>query len=199
MKPKPKNGKINSNCVLFRICFSFIFPLLFLLPCAGLAQERKGGSQETPDRLSYLIENGAGMITQYESGKVLREIEALPPGKRSDFRIRVLENFASLKSYLVTKKREYGKKWQSDYKPMVRTGNKSATPILVELLKDDDPYVRAFVARALGYLGDQRALEGLQRVMKQDKKSKVRSRAKWAYEHISGGKIPEEQDPLKEE
>ena len=37
------------------------------------------------------------------------------------------------------KKKELGKKWQSDYKAMLYTGNKSATPILIDLLKDRRP------------------------------------------------------------
>lgn len=160
--------------------------LISLIPLRGFAQEGK----EIQDPFPYLIENGSRMIRENEVEKIFNLLERLPPEKRSDFRIRVIENFTNLKAYLITKKREYGKKWQSDYKPMVYTGNKSATPILMDLLKDRDPYIRAFTARALAYLGDQNALETLKQLSQSDPNSKARSRAKWAYEHLSGGKLP---------
>lgn len=60
----------------------------------------------------------------------------------------------------------------------------------MDLLKDSDPYIRAFMVRALAYLGDQSALETLKQLSQNNPNSKVRSRAKWAYEHLSGGKLP---------
>jgi hypothetical protein len=182
---------------LVRTLLSFIFLFLFSISESGFAQEVKGEEKETTDKFSYLIENGAKMIRENEFEKVLNMIGELGPEKKWDFRVKVLENSAYLKGYLVTKKREYGKKWQSNYKQMVYTGNKTATPILIDLLKDNDPYMRAFTARAPGYLGDQTALEAVKKVADSDPNSKVRSRAKWVYEHISGGKFPNE--PLKED
>jgi hypothetical protein len=158
------------------------FLFLFLIPSAGFAQE---------DKLSYLIENGTRMIREKEFEKVLEMVRELPPEKKVDIRIRVIENFAYLKAYLVMEKKEYGKKWQVDYKPMVYTGDKRATVILLDLLNDEDPYVRAFTARALGYLGDHSALETIKRVVESDPNTKVRSRAREAYEKITGQKIPE--------
>lgn len=159
----------------------------------AFAQEGK----EIQDPFTYLIENGSRMIRENEVEKIFQLIDRLPPEKRADFRIRVIENFTSLKAYLLTKRKEFGKKWQSDYKPMVYTGNKSAIPILIDLLKDQDPYIRAFTVRALAYLGDQSVLETLKQLSQTDPNSKVRSRAKWAYEHLSGGKLPKED--LKED
>jgi hypothetical protein len=59
---------------------------------------------------------------------------------------------------------------------------------LVELLKDEDHYVRDHAAAALGYIGDERALEELKRVSDQDEKGKVRRRAQWAYDQIAAMK-----------
>jgi hypothetical protein len=174
----------------FEIFLLFVFFFLFLIPGPASAQEIKGNDKEAQDKFSYLIENGAKMIRENEFEIVLTKIRELPSEQKWDFRIKVLENFAYLKGYMVTKKKEYGKNWQSFYKPMVFSGDKIATPILVDLLKDRDPYIRAFTARALGYLGDQRALEALKRMADSDPKSKVRSRAKWAYEIILEGKTP---------
>jgi len=61
---------------------------------------------------------------------------------------------------------------------------------LIDLLKDSDPYMRAFTAMALGYLGDQSALVELERIATQDQNSKVRARAREAYHKISVKKLP---------
>ena len=161
------------------------------------AEVEKKEIEEIPNKFSYLIENGAKMIRENEYENVLHMIEKLPSEKKWDFRVKVLENFAYLKGYFVSKNRQYGKNWQSFYKPMVFSRDKIATPILVELLKDDDPYVRSFTAKALGYLGDKRALGELKRIADQDQNSKVRSRAKWAYEQVAGDRSPGE--PLEED
>ena len=176
---------------LTRILLPSIFLFLFLISVSGSAQEVKEQGKEPEDKFSYLMENGARMVRESEFEKVLDLIRGLTPEKQVDFRIRVIENFAYLKGYLVTKKNEYGKKWEGDHKAIVYTGNKTATPILIDLLKDNDPYLRAFTARALGYLGDQTALEPIKKVAESDPNQKVRSRARKAYELISG-------EPLKE-
>lgn len=181
-------GLIRKILIVFPSKILFIFLILFLLnDWVALAQEKK----QDADQFSYLIENGAKMIRENEVEKVFNLIDGLPSEKRGDFRIRVIENFASLKAYLISKKKELGKKWQSDYKPMCYTGNKTAIPILLDLLKDDDPYLRAFVARALGYLGDHSVLEQIKRVIESDPNTKVQSRAKEAYWRITGQKFPE--------
>ncbi len=147
-------------------------------------------SQETTDKFNFLIENGAKMIRENDFGKVLHMIEELPSFRKADFRIRVLENFAYLKGYLVTKRKEDGKKWQEDYKPICYTRDKSAIPILMDLLKDNDPYIRAFTLRALGFLGDQTALEAIRGLANQDPNQKVRQRAREAYKRLTGYDLP---------
>lgn len=190
MRSDLKLRKRKSNLRPIGVILLVIFILLFSIPFPGFPEEVKEEKKEVSDKFSYLIENGAKMIRDGDFEMVLSKIEQLPPERKWDFRMKVLENFAYLKGYMVTKKKEYGKNWQSFYKPMVFSGEKIATPILVELLKDGDPYVRSFAAKALGYLGDKRALEELRRVAAQDRNSKVRSRAKWAYEIILEGKTP---------
>jgi hypothetical protein len=164
--------------------------LLFFIPITGFAQGAKEDEKEALDTFSYLIENGAKMIRENDFEKVFGMISELPQEKKVDFRIRVIENFAYLKGYLVIKKNEYGKKWQIDYKPMVYTLNKTAISILLDLLKDNDPYIRAFTARALGYLGDHTALADLERLASEDPNQKVRSRAREGYHRISGKRLP---------
>ena len=156
------------------------------------AELEKKEIEKIPDKFSYLMENGVKMIRENEYENVLYMIGKLPSEKKWDFRIKVLENFANLKGFVVTKRKEYGKEWKIFYKPMVLSGNKIATPILVEFLKEDDPYMRDSAAKVLAYLGDKRALEELKRLADQDPYSKVRARAKWAYDQISAGGPPKE-------
>ncbi len=162
-----------------------IFPLFLLLLSHSVVF-----AQDSQEKFSFLIENGSRLIRENEIEKVFNMIEELPPFRKSDFRIKVLENFAYLKGYLITKKKDYGKKWQEGYKPLCFTGDKTATPILIDLLRDNDPYIRAFTARALGYLGDQTALEPIKNVANQDPNQKVRERAREAYKRITGYELP---------
>ncbi len=170
---------------------SILSLLIFLglsISADGFAQEDKSASE----KFTYLIENGARMIRENEFEKVLDMIGELTPEKKGDFRVKALENSAYLKGYVVTKNKVYGKKWEVSYKLLIYSTDKTATSILVELLRDDNLYVRAFTAKALGFIGDQRALDELKRVSEQDESSRVRSRAKWAYEQISGAKLSKE-------
>jgi hypothetical protein len=173
---------------LLGIYFLVIFISLLLSPQSSIGQT----GNETSGRFTSLIENGAEMIRENEFEKVLDMVGELPPEKKGDFRVKALENSAYLKGYVVTKNKVYAKKWEVSYKSLIHSTDTSATPILVELLRDDNLYVRAFTAKALGFIGDKRALDELKRVAEKDKSSRVRSRAKWAYEQISGGKLPKE-------
>ncbi len=177
---------------LLGIHFLVIFLSLLLSPQSSTGQTGK----EASDKFTSLIENGARMIRENEFEKVLDIVGELTSAEKRDFRIIALENSAYLKGYVVTKNKVYGKKWEVSYKSLIYSTDKSATPILVELLKDDDLYVRAFTAKALGFIGDKRALDELKRVAEKDKSSRVRSRAKWAYEQIYGGKLLKE-SPLE--
>jgi hypothetical protein len=173
---------------LLGIHFLIIFLPLLLSPQSSIGQI---GNQAS-EKFTYLIENGARMIRENKFEKVLDMIGELSSEKKGDFRVKALENSAYLKGYVVTKNKVYGKKWEVSYKSLIYSTDKSVTPILVELLRDDNLYVRAFTAKALGFIGDKRALDELKRVAEKDKSSRVRSRAKWAYEQISGNKISKE-------
>jgi len=150
--------------------------LLLIFSASSAAQE---------DKFTSLIENGAKMIRENQVDEVVDMLRELPLEKKSDIRIKVIENFANLKGYVMTKRREYAERWKLSYKSVILSGDKSTTPILVELLKDENHYVRDYAAAALGYMGDERALEELQRVSDQDEKGKVRKRAQWAHDQIS--------------
>jgi HEAT repeats len=166
----------------------WVLLVLVLLPVfsASLAAQE--------DKFTYLIENGARMTRENQVDKVLDMIRELPLEKKSDFRIKVIENFANFKGYAMTRRREYGERWKLSYNSMILSGDKSATPILVEFLKDENHYVRDRAAVALGYIGDERALEDLNRVSDQDEKGLIRRRAQWAHDQIGAIKCPEKSE-----
>jgi len=58
--------------------------------------------------------------------------------------------------------------------------------LLLSLLRDKDPGVRAVSARALGEFGDQEAVPYLSKILKKDKNSYVRYSAAWALGEIGG-------------
>lgn len=185
MKGKSMFVRKSLSLNIVSILSLLIFLALFIIAEAVFSQEEK----ITSDKFIYLIENGARMIRDKEFEKVLDLIDELPSEKKGDFRIKALENSAYLKGYVVTKNKVYGKKWKVSYNSLIYSTDKSATPILIELLRDDSLHVRAFTAKALGFIGDKRALDELEKVAEKDKSSRVRSRAKWAYEQISGNKV----------
>jgi hypothetical protein len=187
-----KEEDMKRGLKLLGIHFLVIFLSLLLSPQSSTGQT----GNEASDRFTYLIENGARMIRENEFEKVLDIVGELTSAEKRDFRIIALESSAYLKGYVVTKNKVYAKKWEVSYKSLIYSTDKSATPILVELLRDDDLYVRAFTAKALGFIGDKSALDELKRVAEKDKSSRVRSRAKWAYEQIYGGKLLKE-SPLE--
>jgi len=185
---KKEEEDMKRGLKLLGIHFLVIFLSLLQPPQSSIGQT----GNEASGRFTYLIGNGARMIRENEFEKVLDIVGELTSEEKGDFRVKALENSAYLKGYVVTKNKVYGKKWEVSYKSLIYSTDKSATPILIELLKDDDLYVRAFTAKALGFIGDKRALDELKRVAEKDKSSRVRSRSKWAYEQISGGKLPKE-------
>lgn len=58
--------------------------------------------------------------------------------------------------------------------------------LLLSLLRDKDPGVRAVAAKALGEFGDQEAAPYLSEILKKDKNSYVRYNAAWALGEIGG-------------
>ncbi len=178
----------SSFLIIVGILSLLVFLSLSLTAGSAFAQEDK----QDPEKFIYFLENGARMIRENEFEKILDMIGELPSAKKSDHRVKALESSAYLKGYVVKKNKVYAKKWEVSYKSLIYSTDKSATPILVELLGDDNLYMRAFTAKALGFIGDKRALDELKRVAEKDKSSRVRSRARWAYEQISGIKLSKE-------
>lgn len=102
MKSDQRITRKGSGLRLIGILLPPVF--LFLISLVGFTQEMKGEEKEIQDKFSYPIENGAKMIRGNEYEKVLNMIGELSAEKKSDFMVRVIENFAYLKSYLAIEK-----------------------------------------------------------------------------------------------
>ncbi len=60
--------------------------------------------------------------------------------------------------------------------------------LLLPLLRDENPWIRAAAAKALGEIGDQEVVSPLSKSLKKDKNPYVRYSAAWALGEIGGRK-----------
>jgi hypothetical protein len=159
-----------------------------------------------------LIEDGPKMlnlgnnnISSDEKRKKIRELrdllDELEGEDRKNINIQVLEAFMNLKYWLVLKYGAHKKRWKELYQKIVNSGNSEATPMLLRILKDHDPWARLYAADILGKIGDESALDDLKRLTLQEneRNRNVRKYAHRAHTQISSRsrKIQESQD-LKE-
>jgi HEAT repeat protein len=98
-----------------------------------------------------------------------------------------------LKGWVRNKDQVCKTNWWTLRTELIKLGDNEATPILVIFLNDGDPYLRLYAAELLSHIGDKRALKDLREVGENDKNRKVRKRANWAYEQISGEKFNNEE------
>ncbi len=155
--------------------------------CAENKEVSQGAQGSSAASEDVLIQQGPALIAEGNYKRVLDLIEDLPLKARNNIQIRTLECFANLKGWLSVKDQVYKMNWWGLRLKLMYVGDTEATPMLVIFLKDKDPYVRKYAAELLGYIGDERALDDLREVGKNDKNSGVRRYAKWAYKQISGG------------
>jgi hypothetical protein len=148
-----------------------------------VSQEAKESSTASED---ILIQKGRVLIAEGDYNRVLDLIEDLPEKARNNIHIRILEWFAYLKGWVSNKDQVCKKNWWTLRTELIKLGDTEATPMLVIFLKDEDPYLRLYAAELLSHIGDKRALKDLRKVGENDENRKVRKRAKWAYEQISG-------------
>jgi hypothetical protein len=169
--------------------------LLGLLGIAvvGICAENKEVSQEAKESSTasehFLIQKGPALIAEGDYNRVLDLIEDLPEKAGNNIQILTLKYFANLKGWVSNKDQVCKKNWWALRTELIKLGDTEATPMLVIFLKDEDPYLRLYAAELLSHIGDKRALKDLRKVGENDENHKVRKRAKWAYEQISGEKF----------
>lgn len=144
---------------------------------------------EEEPTLDSLTEKGPALIAEGRYMEVLNMIQMLPAKDRVKVEIRTLECFANLKCWVLHKDPNCKLTWWDQRQKLVNWGNKEATPVLINLLKTSDPWLRKYAAELLAYIGDERALDALRDAAINDEKSAVRRYAKKAYKEISGEKL----------
>lgn len=152
----------------------------------SVPRETKGNPEETDN---FLIQNGSKLIAAGDYNHVLNLIKNLPEKARNNIQIRTLEYFANLKGWVTNKDQVCKTNWWTLRTELIKLGDSEATPMLVIFLEDKDPYLRLYAAELLSHIGDKRALKDLREVGENDENPKVRKKAKWAYEQISGEKF----------
>jgi len=160
------------------------------IPVVGICAENKEVSQEAKESSTanehFLIQKGPALIAEGDYNRVLDLIEDLPEKGRNNIQILTVKYFANLKGWVSKKDQVCKKNWWALRTELIKLGDNEATPVLVIFLKDKDPYLRLYAAELLSHIGDKRALKDLREVGENDENHKVRKRAKWAYEQISG-------------
>ena len=157
---------------------------------AGLCANKETSTPGLQVSVDSMIQQGPGLLTQGEFKQVLSSISALPIQAKNDIRVRCLECFANLSGWRRTNSAPYKAAWMGLRQKLIYVGDSEVTPLLVDLLKDKDSFVREYAAELLGYIGDKRALDALQTAGKADDNRGVRKYAKWASKQISDGLTP---------
>ena len=137
-----------------------------------------------------LIQQGPALVAEGDYKRALDVIAALPEEERNNIQIRTLECFAHLKGWLSTKDPVHKMDWWGLRLKLMYVGDTGVTPVVVDFLKDQNPYMRKYAAELLGYVGDERALDALSAIRENDDNSGARKYAKWAHQQISGGLTP---------
>jgi hypothetical protein len=157
---------------------------LTLNPIVGTGKETQNLQEDTQQIMDFIFEKGPMMISENKPEEVLKIIKGLPYKKRLDANIQVLEGFCHLKRWVLYKDLKSYEEWYGIRTNLIYTKVKEATPMLILLLKDNEPWLRLYAAELLGFIGDDRALKELEKVGKEDKNQRVRRYANWAYEQI---------------
>ncbi len=163
-----------------------LFLFLTLNPIVGTGKETQELQEDTQQIMDFIFEKGPTMIFENKPEEVLEIIKGLPYKKRLDANIQVLEGFSHLKRWVLYKDLKSKEEWYGIRTNLIHTKVKEATPMLIVLLKDKEPWLRLYAAELLGFIGDDRALKELEKVGREDKNHRVRTYSNWAYKQILG-------------
>ena len=137
----------------------------------------KGIEQKPLSPLADLLNQGPQLLHENKQLKLLELINRLPGEERQNINIRILESFAHLKRYVLDKDKSSKQPWGQLYKSIENSKDRSATPMLLKITKDQEDYTRLYAVTLLGSIGDQRALNDLQQIANTDPNRKIRSGA----------------------
>jgi serine/threonine protein kinase len=139
-----------------------------------------------PPSVSSLISQGPKLLRDNDYQRLLEQIYKLPDKDRGNINIKILEGFAHLKKWAFQKDRNSKSSWTNLQNTIERSGDRSATPLLLGVAKDPDDWTRFYAVSFLGRLGDNRALADLGTISNSDSNRRIRKEAQKAIKQIQG-------------
>jgi serine/threonine protein kinase len=133
--------------------------------------------QKPLNPLSDLWIQGPQLLHENKQIRLLEQIQKLSGEERHHINTQVLECFAHLKKYVVDRDKSSKQPWWQLYESIEKSKDRSATPMLLKIVKDQEDYTRLYAVLLLGSIGDQRAINDLQLIASSDPNRKVRKSA----------------------
>jgi HEAT repeat protein len=85
--------------------------------------------------------------------------------------------FPHLKRVVVDRDKQSKPLWGQLYEFLEKSNNRTATPLLVKIIRDPEEYTRLYAVILLGSIGDHRAIGDLQQIANSDPNRKIRRSA----------------------
>ncbi len=136
-----------------------------------------------------LVERGPTLLRENNQTKLIEDINRLSTAERRGTKIMILECFAHLKNWILLKDKNSKTTWGNLYKVLQHSEDRTATPLLIQIIKDPDVWTRLYGVALLGDIGDRRALDDLREIAENDSNSKVRKSASRAILLIEKKKL----------
>jgi serine/threonine protein kinase len=143
----------------------------------SLPDKETESKNREPAPLSSLVERGPSLLRQNKYTELIKDINKLPTVERQSTNIKVLECFAHLKNWILMKDNNSKAMWGNLYKVLQHSEDRTATPLLIQIIKDPEDWTRLYAVALLGNIGDQRALGDLRKIAANDSNSKIRKSA----------------------
>lgn len=153
-------------------------------PRQDIEAEPKKPEKQKLTSLSSLLKQGPHLLQENKYIKLLEDIYNLSEEERQNINIRVLESFGLLKKWVLLKDKHAKVLWSQLYNTIENSGDRSATPLLIEITKDPEEWTRLYAVSLLGSIGDRRALDDLRQIAASDPNRKIRRGANKAISLI---------------
>jgi hypothetical protein len=144
---------------------------------ARLPDEETGSRNGEPVLLSSLVDKGPALLRENNHTKLIEDINKLSTAERQNTKIMILECFAHLKNWISLKDKKSKDTWGNRYKVLQHSEDRTATPLLIQIIKDPEVWTRLYAVALLGNIGDRRALDDLREIAANDSSSKIRNTA----------------------
>jgi HEAT repeat protein len=151
-------------------------------------EEKETGIAETEQKrstsLTDLLNHGSQLLRENKHIELLKQIDQLSPQERQNTHIKIIESFAHLRKWVLQKDKNSKVLWSQLYNGLEHSGDRSATPLLLNIARDPEEWTRLYAVALLGNIGDRRALEYLNQIAASDSNWRIRKNASKAISLI---------------